>query len=30
LFIVGLLMQRLGAAHLQRRIEDLDRYKEKQ
>lgn len=27
--VIGVLLQFLGAAHLQRRIEDLDRYKEK-
>jgi hypothetical protein len=29
IFAIGFLLQLLGAAHLQRRIEDLDRYKEK-
>jgi hypothetical protein len=29
IFAIGILLQLLGAAHLQRRIEDLDRYKEK-
>jgi hypothetical protein len=29
IFAIGMLLQLLGAAHLQRRIEDLDRYKEK-